>query len=300
MKNLKKFFSERFSDIVIFDEPMKNHTTFKIGGNADYFFSPRNVEEIIAVISSCKEEGVPYFIVGNGSNLLVSDKGIRGAIISISKRFKNIHLFENKIFAQSGALLSATALAAAKKSLTGMEFASGIPGTLGGAVAMNAGAYGGEMKDIVENVIVINNDVVETIDCKNLEFEYRNSRILKENLVVLGVQVKLENGNEQEIREKMQKLAKQRNEKQPVEFPSAGSTFKRPEGHFAGKLIMDCGLRGACVGGAAVSEKHCGFIVNKGGATASDVICLIEQIKDSVYKKFGVMLEPEVKVIGEF
>lgn len=283
------------------NEPMKNHTTFKIGGNADVFVVPENTEQLIFAIMCCIENNVPYYVIGNGSNLLVGDKGYRGVIIQLFKNFSSIRVDGEKINVTSGAMLSAVAKTALDNSLCGMEFASGIPGTVGGAVCMNAGAYGGEMKDIIESVTVLDIKTGEVSELTNAQaqFAYRTSGIMKSGNIVLNAVFSLKKGDKAEISEKMNTLNAQRREKQPLEFPSAGSTFKRPEGYFAGKLIDDSGLRGYSVGDAQVSEKHCGFVVNKGNATAEDVLKLIDDVTKIVYDKFGVKLEPEVRIIGE-
>jgi len=286
---------------VLTDEPMKKHTTFHIGGNADYFVMPNKASEVAEVVKLCKEEGIPYYVLGNGSNLLVSDKGYRGVIIQIYKEMNDIRVEGTIVTAQAGALLSKIGSVALADSLTGFEFAAGIPGTVGGAVVMNAGAYGGEMKDILLSVTVLTPDgAVLTLYNKELELGYRTSIIAKKDYIVLEAKYKLERGEKDVIREKMDELKVKRVTKQPLEMPSAGSTFKRPEGYFAGKLIQDAGLRGFQVGGAQVSEKHCGFVVNTGDATAADVMSLIEQVAEKVKQEFGVQLEPEVKTLGEF
>lgn len=283
------------------DEPMKHHTTFRIGGPADYFVCPDNSEQAARVLRVCKEEGVPGYIIGNGSNLLVSDEGYRGVIIQIFRNMSLITVEENCIRAQAGALLSQTAARALEHGLTGMEFAAGIPGTVGGAVVMNAGAYGGEMKDILSEVTVLRPDGgITTIPAEQLEMGYRTSVIRKKGYIVLEAVFMLKPGVVSEIRSRMNELKKQRCDKQPLEYPSAGSTFKRPEGRFAGKLIMDAGLRGCRVGGAMVSEKHCGFVINVQDATAQDVQTLMEKVKEEVKAQLGVELEPEVKFLGEF
>ena len=285
---------------VIFDEPMKKHTTFRIGGNADAFIIPESIEEVLLSIDLCEKNNIPYYILGNGSNVLVGDKGFRGAVIKIFKNLSKVEVSGSSIKAEGGALLSAVSKKALENGLQGLEFASGIPGTLGGGVCMNAGAYGGEMKDVIYKVTVLKDGRVFEISNNQAEFSYRNSRMLKEKMVVLGAEMVLKKGNKDEISAKMMEFNRLRSEKQPLDFPSAGSTFKRPEGYFAGKLIMDSGLRGYTVGGAAVSEKHCGFVINKGGATAKDVLTLIDNVKKIVYDKFNVMLEPEIRIIGEF
>lgn len=288
----------KYSEIS-FDEPMDIHTSFKIGGKADIFIKPKNIDELIFILNTCKDKNIPYYIMGNGTNLLVKDNGFRGVIIQLFKNWKDISLKNNTITAQSGALLSAVSNFALKNSLTGLEFASGIPGTLGGAVCMNAGAYDGEMKDVILSAVLLKNNEIIEMSCDELKFEYRKSIIQTENMIVLSASIKLNNGNYNEIKEKIQDLNKRRNEKQPIEIPSAGSTFKRPENYFAGKLIMDSGLKGFSIGGASVSDKHCGFVVNKGNARAKDVIELIEYIKHTVKNKFNVVLEPEIRIIGE-
>lgn len=281
------------------NEPMSRHTTFRIGGNADVFVTPDSDDSVADVIKYVKDNNIPYYVIGNGSNLLVKDNGFRGVIIQLYKNFAQISTEGCVIKAKAGALLSATAKAAMNNSLSGMECLSGIPGTIGGAVCMNAGAYGGEMKDIVVKTKVIRNGKIEVIDNISSEFGYRTSRIMKENMIVLETEIKLEKGSKEEIQAKMKELMEQRNSKQPVELPSAGSTFKRPEGYFAAKLIDECGLRGFSVGKAQVSPKHCGFVVNNGGATAREVLELMEKVSQTVVEKFGVKLEPEVRIIGE-
>ena len=286
---------------VMKDEPMKKHTTFRIGGPADYFVTPESKEEIQAIVELCKKEEIPYSVIGNGSNLLVGDKGYRGVILQIFKKMNQIRVEENKIYAGAGALLSKIAATALSESLTGFEFAAGIPGTLGGGVAMNAGAYGGEIKDCIVSAKVLTKEGERVVLKKeDLQLSYRNSVILQKGYLVLEATFSFEKGNPAEIQEEIKELNKRRREKQPLEYPSAGSTFKRPEGYFAGKLIMDAGLRGFQVGGAQVSEKHCGFLINAGGATASDVMELIRQIQAKVKEQFGVTLEPEVKFLGKF
>lgn len=280
------------------NESMKKHTTFRIGGNADYFLIPENTAELQAAVKSCRANNIPYFILGNGSNVLVSDKGIEGAVISTEKLNK-VEVCENMIYAQAGAKLSKTASTAAEHSLSGFETLSGIPGTVGGAVFMNAGAYGGEIKDIAFEVYAMdingNEKVFSNSDCC---FGYRNSVFSSGDYIITGAKFRLSPKNKDEIFAQMRDYAERRRDKQPLSLPSAGSTFKRPEGYFAGKLIQDSGLRGFCIGGASVSEKHCGFVVNTGGATCADVINLIEYIKKCVYEKFGVALQEEVRIIG--
>lgn len=289
------------SDNVYFEEPMKKHTTFRIGGAADYYLCPHTPEEIREIIQVCREEQIPWFVIGNGSNLLVSDSGYRGAVIQIYQNFSRVVCEETVIRAQAGALLSQIAAQAQKSSLTGFEFAAGIPGTLGGAVTMNAGAYGGEMKDVLKSATVLTGDgQIRRLSAEELKLGYRTSIIKSGEYTVLEAEIGLERGDEEKIRSRMEELREQRKTKQPLEYPSAGSTFKRPEGYFAGKLIMDAGLRGFCVGGAQVSEKHCGFVINTGDATAADVVGLIREIQRRVEEQFGVKLEPEVRFLGEF
>ena len=286
---------------VLVNEPMASHTTFRIGGPADYFVMPETVEELAGVLALCKEENVPYFILGNGSNLLVGDKGFRGVVIQLYKNFDGLEINGTKVTAKSGAMLIRVAKEAGKAGLTGLEFASGIPGTIGGAMVMNAGAYGGEMKDVVTAVTVLTkNGEIKTLTGEEMNFRYRGSVVEEEGHIVLEAVMELTEGNLDEIQARMDELSVQRRTKQPIEYPSAGSTFKRPEGYFAGKLIQDADLRGYQVGGAQVSEKHCGFVINAGGATAADVMQLMKDVSDKVNAQFGVTLEPEVKRIGEF
>ena len=286
---------------ILRDEPMCRHTTFRVGGPADYFVTPQSVEEIRGILAVCRKENVPYYIVGNGSNLLVSDKGYQGVVVQLYRNFGQIKVEDGRIHAQAGALLSGIAAAAREASLTGFEFAGGIPGTLGGAVVMNAGAYGGEMKDVLKEVTVLTPEGgVLTLQADELHMGYRTSVIKEAGYIVLEAVISLEKGDQEEIRSRMQELAGMRTSKQPLSYPSAGSTFKRPEGYFAGKLIMDSGLRGYQVGGAQVSEKHCGFVINTGNATAEDVKNLMSDVQRIVMEKFGVKLEPEVKLLGEF
>lgn len=285
---------------ILTQEPMGRHTTFRVGGPAEYYLTPRG-EELADVIKLCREQEVSYILIGNGSNLLVSDKGIRGAVIEVGKEMAQIRVEDNRIHAQAGALLSKTANAALEAGLTGMEFAAGIPGCIGGAVVMNAGAYGGEMKDIICSVTVLTEQgETKKLLPQELELSYRHSCIPEKGYVVLEVELLLQEGDREQIRGQMEELKARRLEKQPLEYPSAGSTFKRPEGYFAGKLIMDAGLRGFQVGGAAVAEKHCGFVINREAATASDIYQLIQEIQDEVQRQFGVRLEPEVKMVGDF
>ena len=286
---------------VLLSEPMSSHTTFRLGGSADVFVTPRSVESAAAVFSAVRRSGLPFFVIGNGSNLLVSDAGYRGIVIRIYRDMSTIRVEGNRITAEAGATLSAIASEARDAGLGGFEFASGIPGTLGGAVVMNAGAYGGEMKDVLEEATVLTPESeIKVIPVHDLRLGYRTSIIKDADYVVLSASLLLHPDDPEEIRGRMKDLQQRRVSKQPLEYPSAGSTFKRPEGYFAGKLIEDAGLRGFRVGGAMVSEKHCGFVINRGDATAADVKLLIEQVAERVYENSGVRLEPEVKFLGEF
>ena len=297
---------ERFSNLlgnekVRINEPMNRHTTFRIGGPADYFLLPSSSEEVKGILEICKEESLQYFILGNGSNLLVSDEGYRGVIIQLYRNYGGLTVEGTEIRAGAGVLLSQIAAAARNESLTGFEFAGGIPGTLGGAVVMNAGAYGGELKDVLKEAVVMDREGnIFTVPVEKLAMGYRTSLVKTAGYLVLEVVISLKKGSQEEIRDTMKDLADRRISKQPLEYPSAGSTFKRPEGYFAGKLIMDAGLRGYQVGGAQVSEKHCGLVSNKGKATAADVCRLMADVQAKVQEQFGVTLEPEVKFLGDF
>lgn len=283
------------------EEPMKNHVTFRVGGPADFFVTPKNYEELSGVLKCCAKYEMPCYIMGNGSNLLVSDQGYRGVVIQLFRQLNDIQCEGNVIRAQAGALLSTVANRALEEKLTGFEFAAGIPGTLGGACVMNAGAYGGEMKDVLKSVTVLTREGERiTLQKNELELGYRTSIIAKKDYIVLEAEIELEAGDAEEIKAVMDDLKERRTTKQPLEYPSAGSTFKRPEGYFAGKLIQESGLQGFQVGGAQVSEKHCGFVINKDQATAADIAELICQVQDRVEEKFGVRLETEVKRLGEF
>lgn len=299
---IRKMFCDLLGEDRVFtEEAMSQHTTFKIGGPADYFLMPDKGEDVGRVIKTCKEKEIPYFILGNGSNLLVGDGGYRGAVIQIYRNMSSVTVEGNEITAQAGALLSAVAAAAKNASLTGFEFAGGIPGTIGGAVVMNAGAYGGEMKDVLTEVTVMNAEGdIFTLPTEELELGYRTSIIKTAGYIVLEAKIRLKEGDPEVIRETMKDLTIRRTTKQPLEYPSAGSTFKRPEGYFAGKLIMDSGLRGYQIGGARVSDKHCGFVINAGDATAQDVVALMDHVTEVVREKYGVTLEPEVKFLGDF
>ena len=282
------------------DEPMSKHISFKVGGPADILVKPKTEEELFEIVKLIKKENIPYLIIGNGSNLLVKDGGIRGIVIELSDNFNNFEIKGEKVHIQSGALLSIVGKAVLRAELKGFEFAAGIPGTLGGALAMNAGAYGGEMKHIVESVRLMDMDGnIFELSNEEMKFDYRKSILTNENYIVLSAIIKLEKGNFDDIKAVMSDFTQRRVTKQPLNLPSAGSTFKRPVGHFAGKLIEDSGLRGLTLRGAQVSEKHCGFVVNIGNATAKDLLDLMYVVKSTVNAKYGVMLEEEVKILGE-
>ncbi len=286
---------------ILLNEPMYKHTTFRVGGEAQCLVRISEGRQLVKIIPYLKEVEVPYFILGNGSNLLVGDKGYEGVILQIGNRMNDIKAEGGCIRAGAGALLSQVARFAQENGLTGLEFASGIPGTIGGGVVMNAGAYGGEMKQVVKEVTVLSDQgEILILNGDDMEFGYRTSIIKRRPFVVLEVLMQLQPGNKAEILLYMEELSKKRREKQPLEFASAGSTFKRPEGYFAGKLIMDAGLRGYSIGGAKVSEKHCGFVVNTGNATAADVAEVIWEVQEKVKEKFGVALETEVIFLGDF
>ena len=281
------------------DEPMKKHTTFRIGGPADIFITPEDESQFLAAVRLCRQEGMPYYILGNGSNLLVSDNGYRGAVIETEKALSRLEADGETLKAGAGILLSALAKEALRLSLTGLESASGIPGTLGGGVVMNAGAYGFELKDVLESVRLLDREGnVRTVPAGELKLGYRYSTIPETGSIVLEAALRLKKGDPEAIRARMEELAAQRKSKQPLEYPSAGSTFKRPEGYFAGKLIDDAGLRGFQVGGAQVSEKHCGFVINRGDATAEDVMELCRQVQEKVFQKFGVRMDMEIRKLG--
>ena len=298
LQALKTFLPE---ENILENENMGRHTTFKVGGPARYMLIIDNEQQLSGIVKFLNRVDREYFLLGNGSNLLVSDKGYDGIILKLSGEFNEITVEGDKIICGAGVLLSQAAKIAADNSLTGMEFASGIPGSLGGAMVMNAGAFGGEMKDITESVTIMNPDGETTnLNNKSMEFAYRNSIVKGSKCIATKAIIKLTPGNKSEIYELMDDLNSRRRLKQPLEFASAGSTFKRPEGYFAGKLIMDAGLRGFSIGGAGVSDKHCGFIINKGNASAADVYDVITQVQETVKTKFGVKLEREVILLGDF
>lgn len=284
-----------------FNEPMKLHTSFKIGGPATLLFVPSTVEHLEAMIDLCTKKGLLFYIMGNGSNLLVGDKGYSGVVIQVYKNLSACSIKSSMVEAEAGILLSKLANRIHDAGLTGFEFASGIPGTLGGAVYMNAGAYGGEMKHVLISAKVLSRTgVITEVENEALQLGYRHSGLMEQGDIVLSAKIQLEQGESVAIKARMDELNKKRKDKQPVEKPSAGSTFKRPVGYYAGKLIMDAGLRGYQIGGARVSDKHCGFVINTGGATGEDVLALINHIQLEVKKQFGIDLEPEVRMIGDF
>ena len=286
-------------DNVRINEPMKNHTTFKIGGPAQYYVTPESVTQIQEVVSLCKDKNIPLHVIGNGSNILVGDDGVDGVVLALFNTFSDYEIKDNVITAQAGMSLIKLAVIALREGLTGLEFASGIPGSVGGAVYMNAGAYDGQMKDVVTSVTVLDEaGNIRILGRDELDMGYRTSAVAEHNMIVLQVIIELKAGDKEQIKARMNQLSELRKQKQPLEYPSAGSTFKRPEGYFAGKLIADAGLKGYSIGGAAVSEKHAGFVVNMGGATAKDVVELTDYIKKRIIEQFGVTLELEIKKIG--
>lgn len=281
------------------NEPMKEHTTFRAGGCARYLVEPQSVEQLRQITEACRAADMPYYIVGNGSNLLVSDDGYEGVIIHLFKNMSEYRVEGTSLILQAGVLLVRAAGLACREGLTGLEFASGIPGTVGGALVMNAGAYGGEMKDVVRSVKVLMPDGgLREYTNEEMQFGYRRSRIAEEQSIVLEAVLELKKDDPKQIQMRMDELKEQRLAKQPLQYASAGSTFKRPEGHFAGKLIQDAGLRGFRIGDAQVSEKHCGFVINRGNASASEIAELIREVQRKVYENSGVQLETEVKFVG--
>ena len=281
------------------EEPLSRHTTFRVGGPAEYLVTPQ-IAQIPQVVELCRRYDLPLTVIGNGSNLLIADGGLRGVVMEIGKAASGIRVIDEEDLAVSaGSLLSETAAFAAREGLAGMEFAAGIPGSLGGAVVMNAGAYGGEMKDILSGVRVLTQrGEIRVRPADELELSYRHSRMMDERDIVLEARLNLTQDSTAVIRARMEELRKKRVEKQPLEYPSAGSTFKRPEGYFAGKLIEDAGLRGFRVGDAQVSEKHCGFVINRGAATAAQILELMQEVQRRVREHSGVDLEPEVRLLG--
>lgn len=286
---------------LLLNESMKKHTTFKTGGNADIFASVTSVVELKALIALAKENNIDYTVIGNGSNLLVSDSGIRGLVIEIGQGLADYEVKGNVIYAQAGILLKKLASVAAAESLSGLEEVSGVPGTLGGGIFMNAGAYGGELKDTIKNVTYIDDKgEIHTVSNEECEFGYRKSIFSAGGKFIVSAELELKTGDKDEIMSKMADYTKRRREKQPISYPSAGSTFKRPEGYFAGTLIEQAGLKGYRCGDAMVSELHAGFVINCGDATSEDVMGVIKHTKKTVLEKFGVELEPEVRLIGNF
>ena len=282
---------------ILKNEPMSQHTSFRVGGPAELFLKPE-AGQIGDIIYLCHQNGMPYVVLGNGSNILVADSGIAGVVIEIGNNLSNISINKNKLIAGAGATLSNCAQMAAQKGLSGMEELAGIPGSIGGAVTMNAGAYGGEIKNILSSVKVINlQGEMQTLTVEELQLGYRTSVIQQNHFIVVEAEFELCEGEESQIRQKMKELSQRRIEKQPLDYPSAGSTFKRPPNNYAGKLIMDAGLAGFRVGGAMVSEKHCGFVINYDHATAADIMDLIQQVQQKVYDQFQIWLEPEVRII---
>lgn len=285
---------------IFFDEPLKKHTSFRIGGPADCFVTVSDAGQLDALIRHCMEQDIPYFVMGNGTNLLAADAGFSGAVFQLQKAFQETVFSGNTVKAKAGILLSSLSRQAADRGLAGLEFASGIPGTLGGAVVMNAGAYGGEIRDVLKRAEVLEpGRGIRMLEAEECKLGYRTSIFKGSDLIVLGAELELAPGEKDKIESEMERLKAERTAKQPLDIPSAGSAFKRPEGYFAGKLIMDAGLRGFSVGDAAVSEKHCGFIVNRGAATALDVKTLIDEIIRRVKEASGVTLEPEIRFLGE-
>lgn len=312
-KQLKEVFYQKLTenfkdDQILIEEPLSNHTTFRIGGPAKYVLLPESIDQIVFAVKLCNSEKMPYYVIGNGSNLLVGDKGFRGTIIKLGLGFSDIVMEPFKedenltlVSAKAGVKLSKLANTIADVALTGFEFAAGIPGTLGGAVTMNAGAYDGEIKNNIYSATVLDLEgKVIKLSKEELELGYRSSIIQRKHYIVLEAEFLFQTGEKDKIIEKIRDLNTRRRDKQPLEYPSAGSAFKRPEGHFAGKLIMDSDLRGYQVGGAQVSVKHCGFVINTGNATALDVRTLLTDVRQTVYEKFGIMMEPEVKMLGDF
>ncbi len=299
--NYKELYRDKNFGQILFDEDIKNYTTFGIGGKADVMVKPTSMDELRDVLKFNHDNKIETFVMGRGSNLLVSDKGIRGCVILLADNFDKIEVNGDILTSLAGSPLGKAARVAIDNSLSGMEEISGIPGSVGGACAMNAGAYGGEMKDVLQSVKVIDKDLnVVDIDSSEMNLRYRNSRVQDENLIVLEATIALKEGDYNEIKAYQNELTFKRESKQPLEYPSAGSTFKRPEGYYAGKLIDDSGLRGYRYKDAMVSQKHCGFVINAGDANCEQVLYVINHVKDVVFEKFGVNLEPEVRIIGEF
>lgn len=300
MNKYRELFKDIYSENQIeFNANMSEHIYFKVGGPADVLLTPKTKDQIVRTIKVCKENNIPYYVIGNGSNLLVKDGGIRGVVIKLTE-LNNIDISEGKVIAETGALLKDASKIALEHNMTGLEFACGIPGSIGGAVFMNAGAYNGEIADVIESAEVLTGDgKIINYTKEELNLGYRTSRVMEEKAIVLEAVFALQDGEHEKIKARVDDLTEKRESKQPLEYPSAGSTFKRPEGHFAGKLIQDAGLKGYSIGGAAVSQKHSGFVINKGGATAKDILDLIAHVQSEVRNQFGVELHPEVRIIGE-
>lgn len=296
--NIEKLYAFAPRARVLENEPLARHTTFRVGGPADVLFLPESAQELQRAMELAREAGEDCLVIGNGSNLLVRDGGVRGLVIKLAGPMSGVSVEGTAIRAQAGASLSQVSRAALQASLTGLEFASGIPGSLGGALAMNAGAYGGELSQVVREAMVLMDGRVQTLSREELAMGYRTTRVLREGGIVLSAVLDLKEGDASQIAETMDELNRRRREKQPLSFPSAGSTFKRPEGYFAGALIEQAGLKGYAIGGAQVSEKHAGFLINRGGATASDLLRLIEYVQERVYAQSGVRLETEVRICG--
>lgn len=296
--NIEKLYAFAPRARVLENEPLARHTTFRVGGPADVLFLPESAEELQRAMELAREAGEDCLVIGNGSNLLVRDGGVRGLVIKLAGPMSGVSVEGTAIRAQAGASLSQVSRAALQASLTGLEFASGIPGSLGGALAMNAGAYGGELSQVVREAMVLMDGRVQTLSREELAMGYRTTRVLREGGIVLSAVLDLKEGDAPQIAATMDDLNRRRREKQPLSFPSAGSTFKRPEGYFAGALIEQAGLKGYAIGGAQVSEKHAGFLINRGGATASDLLRLIEYVQERVYAQSGVRLETEVRICG--
>ncbi|MBQ4639981.1 MAG: UDP-N-acetylmuramate dehydrogenase [Clostridia bacterium] len=299
MKNILEQMQKQFFDLTVQkDIPLAGLTTLRVGGRADYLLTAEKEETFCGVLRILREENVPCLILGNGSNLLVKDGGFRGAVVRLGKEFGCIDVTEDGLYAQAGALMSVLSRTALEQGFAGLEFAQGIPGTVGGGVYMNAGAYSGEMRQVVKYVRLFDGSEIREVPGEEMAFGYRHSRAMDENALILGAAFRLEKGNKGEIEAKMRDFAQRRRDKQPLEYPSAGSFFKRPEGYFAGALIEQSGLKGKTVGGAQVSEKHAGFLINKGGATAGDFLELMKLVQAEVKKNFGVHLENEVRIVG--
>ena len=299
MRKLAEALRAMGQDRLLENEPMSRHTTFRVGGPADLMFLPASAQELCDALRLAREAGVPAQVLGNGSNLIVRDGGIRGLTIVLGEHFSDIRIEGKRLCAQAGALLSRVAAAAMEAGLSGLEFAGGIPGTLGGGCAMNAGAYGGQISDVLVSAEVLLGGEVRTLSLEEMQMGYRTTLPLREGGVVLSACFELERDDSDAIQSRMKELNARRRDKQPLNLPSAGSTFKRPEGHFAGALIEGCGLKGCAIGAAQVSQKHAGFIVNTGGATAKDILQLIAHVQAVVRRETGVELEPEVKIMGE-